>query len=903
MSQAEELLATVSEGSVPATVDPSVEPHIVIDMNRHITVPSELKRIGVQFDHNIETVTFDCPRYWDGHDLSKMKIYINYRRPDGYKDAAMVDNIVVEDDIFHFDWTISGNVTAVKGQLSFLVCAKVTDTEGVEKNHWNTELNQDMYISEGLECTEQQIETYPDLITDMLLRMDIMEEDHAKKMATMEQNTSPSAMDKHVADYITENPEVMQEAVDEYMENNDQVVEHVNTFITENMDSLINAGLLEINHKARIEKSGGAAPTVEGNALLDNLEGASYQKKLSGKNLLPNNYHGNGRTENGITYTLNKDGSITISGTATYRTVYYLFHHSNKQTLPPGTYTLSCSETLPTGVSVLLGHYNPGDDITALTYAGNICYINGGNSNVNYNTSTLSAESGWLSGYINIDSGVTVNLTLRLQFELGSVATDYEPYCGGTASPNPEYPQTIHSTGDSGWFDGEWLQGYYSINTGNYGTTNDAVCSKNTIPCKSGDIVKVVTETIFDTIHILYYGENGYLSYSSVTNAKEHEFTLPSGATNFNIRIDRTNITPSTVGHVCVTINDQYAVIVDEVGKNLFDKNTVTIGKATSSDGGFYTSADFCASDFIELEPNETYSTTNVQWNSFYDINKKFVMNNNVATFIVPENVRYMRASVLTVHLDSVQIEKGSATPYTPHQHNRTYIPISEPLRSIGDIKDEICYQNGKYGVLRKCAKVVLNGSESWSDTSDLFYSMVPDAKKAEFGSAPIVYCDQYIYQKATNSNMIDKRFKLCRTSTNAVPFIWIKDLDYATTDDFKAKLQTNPITVVYVLDVPVFEPFEDQSIFWNFRSYEGATNVFIAAHENVIPVANMLLPKTIDGRLGNHAIVSTRRTEQHVEEELAANQEFVNDVLANGQIKFTIVDGKLYYQIYEEEV
>ena len=46
------------------------EPHIVIDSHRAITVPEQLKRIAVQFDHNFETVTFDCPRYWDGHDLS-----------------------------------------------------------------------------------------------------------------------------------------------------------------------------------------------------------------------------------------------------------------------------------------------------------------------------------------------------------------------------------------------------------------------------------------------------------------------------------------------------------------------------------------------------------------------------------------------------------------------------------------------------------------------------------------------------------------------------------------------------------------------------------------------------------------------------------------------------------------
>ena len=54
------------------------EEHIIIGRDRYITVPEGLKRIAVQYDHNVETVTFDCPRYWDEHDLSTMNIYINY---------------------------------------------------------------------------------------------------------------------------------------------------------------------------------------------------------------------------------------------------------------------------------------------------------------------------------------------------------------------------------------------------------------------------------------------------------------------------------------------------------------------------------------------------------------------------------------------------------------------------------------------------------------------------------------------------------------------------------------------------------------------------------------------------------------------------------------------------------
>ena len=117
MSQADNLLDTLS-------VDYTDEPYITVNDDRTITVPDELKHIAVQGDHNIETVTIDCPRYWDEYDFSTMKVYINYMRPDGYKDSYRTKNLrVAEDDDTRilFDWTISGNVTAIKGNLSFLV--------------------------------------------------------------------------------------------------------------------------------------------------------------------------------------------------------------------------------------------------------------------------------------------------------------------------------------------------------------------------------------------------------------------------------------------------------------------------------------------------------------------------------------------------------------------------------------------------------------------------------------------------------------------------------------------------------------------------------------------------------------------------------------------------------------
>lgn len=197
MSQANELLDSITDDELATYIaEPSDEPHIVIDSNRRITVPEQLKRIAVQYDHNVETVTFDCPRYWDGIDLSTMRIYINYMLPNGNTGGALATNISIDetdDSIMHFNWTITGDVTEYKGKLSILVCTKETGSDGDNKKHWNTELNTDMYISAGLDCVEPILQAYPDIITQLLVRMESV-----NAIAT------PEAMEEYVKDYFAD---------------------------------------------------------------------------------------------------------------------------------------------------------------------------------------------------------------------------------------------------------------------------------------------------------------------------------------------------------------------------------------------------------------------------------------------------------------------------------------------------------------------------------------------------------------------------------------------------------------------------------------------------------------------------------------------------------------------------
>lgn len=148
--------------------------HIIINKDRTVVVPDSVRKIGIQYDHKVNTLTFDCPRYADDNqsiDMSRMAIYINFSRNDKTKGSVAATNIFVDPDnpeIMHFDVVITRSVTLVNGPIICLVCAKSTDAEGVEVNHWNSDLFNKLSVGEGMEAEEELTEEEIDYITSLL---------------------------------------------------------------------------------------------------------------------------------------------------------------------------------------------------------------------------------------------------------------------------------------------------------------------------------------------------------------------------------------------------------------------------------------------------------------------------------------------------------------------------------------------------------------------------------------------------------------------------------------------------------------------------------------------------------------------------------------------------------------
>ena len=174
-------------------------------------------------------------------------------------------------------------------------------------------------------------------------------------------------------------------------------------------DFCINEGTEKIPFE---EYTGGiASPNPDYPSEVEVIEG-NIGIKTIGKNLLPNN--ATNQTMNGVTFTKNNDGSITINGTST-SVIKYQICNAGEIQLEPNDYILSSKNNIPS--SMWLTFRSHSVDMIALT-----------NKNVGRFTLTKNSVDG--NVYIYISSGVTVNnLTIYPMVRIANITDDtYEPY-------------------------------------------------------------------------------------------------------------------------------------------------------------------------------------------------------------------------------------------------------------------------------------------------------------------------------------------------------------------------------------------------------------------------------------------------------------------------------------------
>ena len=182
---------TVEEALAASVVEPVNDIFEIDPETRVITVPASEKLFGVANDGNSERKHFRCPKIvGDNIDLSTMHLYINYQNANGQKYPYLVEDIRTDGDYITFSWLIGPDVVAYKGQIKFIVCAKKGDGTIPE---WNTTIAEGTVL-EGLEATDAVVSRNPDIIEQILTRLDNVTEIPQEKVSSA------------VEEYMAKNP-------------------------------------------------------------------------------------------------------------------------------------------------------------------------------------------------------------------------------------------------------------------------------------------------------------------------------------------------------------------------------------------------------------------------------------------------------------------------------------------------------------------------------------------------------------------------------------------------------------------------------------------------------------------------------------------------------------------------
>ena len=141
---------------------------LTVDLNsRTISVPANIKNIGVESDDDVLVLPFSMNRHYGNVDLADFVIRINYLNAKAEGDVYLVNNADYGDDCIDFSWTIGRHATAYKGNVTFNVCLKKIDKDGIVEQEFNTTICS-LPVLQGLETEEAVVQEYPDVFMQLV---------------------------------------------------------------------------------------------------------------------------------------------------------------------------------------------------------------------------------------------------------------------------------------------------------------------------------------------------------------------------------------------------------------------------------------------------------------------------------------------------------------------------------------------------------------------------------------------------------------------------------------------------------------------------------------------------------------------------------------------------------------
>lgn len=479
MTEAEKLLQETKSAVVAET---QTEDICVIDSDlRIIDIPEQFKVLGVENDKDVKVMQFRMPKVYKGTDLSAFNISVNYQNARGTKDRYVVTDKKVSGDQIEFSWTVGKTATVYRGDTRFIVCMRLTGSDGIIQKEFNTTLAT-MTVLEGLEVDNPVIEQEEKDIIAQLLQIVDDKSKEAVQAVTAEGTKQIKAVQAEAQEIAADREQIKTNKAD------------IADLMQTKAGAIINSAKGE-----RIAVGDSAGAFFEGLKLY----GKTEQVQTKGYQLFDAS-EVKPASMGGATVTANSDGSYTVSGTGRLTKDFWIgggySHDEVMKLFKVGKLTVSAKATMPRVYFSLSGSKGKHFEI----YAGETVNI----TKEMLEDTNLSAGFGI---YGSTSKEIIPGTVKPMVYQDGDGT--WEPYTGGKPSPSMEYKQDPESSGDSGEINvnvGEDNTQHLSIQTpnglpgikvdsgGNYTDSNGQQWICDEMDFKRGKYVQRIKKVVFN---------------------------------------------------------------------------------------------------------------------------------------------------------------------------------------------------------------------------------------------------------------------------------------------------------------------------------------------------------------------------------------------------------------------
>ena len=470
----------------------------------------------------------------------------------------------------------------------------------------------------------------------------------------------------------------------------------------------------------------------------------------------------------------------------------------------------------------------------------------------------------------------------------GATLGEYEPYCGGTPSPNPSYPQDIHSvSGDNeievfnkNWFKSTLFQDYTS-STGIKISHNDkGEVVLNGTPSVQADINSPQTDAVLlpsyatqfklsgatenVTIAITYLDKDKQYISATRDSGNSPTSSVPNNAVYYtmNIRITAGTVlnnyvvrelfelgsTPTTYEPytgATYPINLPSGIELNKIG-TYQDKFIRNSGKNLW--GGFASSfsrtnndVDFVSNIDGTISVNGTASANATSMNSSQASSNNFLKTLSAGTYNISGATNEVELDI--VKSDGTLIAyTTSNTSFTLESETIIFVRVSVangtsvnnkviyPMLVEGTATEYEPYGSGEWYLKKEIGKYVANNDLTGNGTQTSRIDLVTpildiDANLNIAQLEDICYCNMLGYDNTTNSYLGGT------TGTKKIRVFLSTDYasDYATANTF---LKNNNFTIDYVLQTPTYTEITDETLISQLDavssalSYKPQTNI-----------------------------------------------------------------------------